>query len=105
MPGGWDEEMKPQNEDEEPEKKIASTKASTFMGNDSIHQQEGSDTAGSSGSQTSDEQTVLGDEAGCSPSSQVRVSRGSLPVWEAIQLSVLLHKAECQQQSFVEVSV
>lgn len=63
MAGGWDEEMNPQKEDEEPEKTIASTKATTFMRNDSIHQQEGSDTAGSFGSQTSDEQTVLGDKA------------------------------------------
>jgi len=63
MAGGWNEEIKPQNEDEEPEKTTASTKATTFKGNDNIYQQEELDTIGSVGSQTSYEQTVLGDEA------------------------------------------
>ena len=56
MAGGWDEE------DKLPEKMIASTKATTFMGNDNVYRKEGSDTAGSFGSQTSYEQTVLGDD-------------------------------------------
>jgi hypothetical protein len=64
MAGEWDEEMKPQKEDEKTGKTIASTKTTTFMRHDSIHQQEVSDTASSFGSQTSDEQTALGDEAG-----------------------------------------
>jgi hypothetical protein len=62
MAGGWDEVEKPLKEDIIPEKTIASTKATTFMGNDNVYQKEGSDTAGSFGSQTSYEQTVIGDE-------------------------------------------
>ena len=61
LSGGWDEE-KAGKEDEKPEKTIASTKATTFLGNDNIYQREGSDTAGSFGSQTSYEATVLGDK-------------------------------------------
>jgi hypothetical protein len=62
MTSGWDEGEKAQKENEKPEETIASTKATTFMGNDNVYQREGSDTAGSFGSQTSYEQTILGDE-------------------------------------------
>jgi hypothetical protein len=63
MAGGWDEAEKTQKEDETPEKTIASTKATTFIANHTVYQREGSDAAGSFGSQTSYDQTVLGDEA------------------------------------------
>jgi hypothetical protein len=66
MAGGWDEAEKTQKEDENPKKTIASTKATTFIRNDTVYQREGSDTAGSFGSQTSYDQTVLGDETAAS---------------------------------------
>jgi hypothetical protein len=62
MTNVWPEGQKPQKEKEKPEKTIASTKATTFIGNDTVYQREGIDTPGSFGSQTSYEQTVLGDE-------------------------------------------
>ena len=62
MAGGWEEEDKPHKEGENPEKTIASTKATTFLGNDAVYQKAESDTAVSFGSQTSYEQTVQGDE-------------------------------------------
>jgi hypothetical protein len=61
MAGGWEEEEKPQKEGEKPEKTIASTKATTFVGNDAVYQREELDVV-SFGSQTSYEQTVVGDE-------------------------------------------
>lgn len=62
MTVGRDEGEEPLKEDIIPEKTIASTKATTFVGNDAVFQKEGSETAGSFGSQTSYEQTVIGDE-------------------------------------------
>lgn len=59
MAGGWEEGEKLTKEDE---KTIASTKATTFMAADNVYQREGSNTPASFGSQTSYEQTVLGDE-------------------------------------------
>ena len=62
LSGAWDEGERAKRDDEKPEKTIASTKATTFIGNDNIYQREGSDAAVSFGSQTSYEATVAGDE-------------------------------------------
>ncbi|KAG0645636.1 hypothetical protein D0Z07_8474 [Hyphodiscus hymeniophilus] len=66
LSGAWEDDERADEKNDKPEKTMASTKATTFMGNDNIYQKEGSDTAGSFGSQTSYEATILGDEK-CAP--------------------------------------
>jgi hypothetical protein len=61
LSSGWDEEEEEKGIDK-PEKTIASTKATTFIANENVHEKEGSDMGGSFGSLTSYEATAAGGE-------------------------------------------